>query len=90
MEKNTSKFNENFMKNYEEDSKFNDYKNCLSKNEIILKLQQRFKIEAHWVYTEQINKIALNSMMIKDYKILTELKDIHIEQMLLKYVKVRC
>ena len=27
--------------------KFNDYKNCLFKNEIILKLQQRFKSEAH-------------------------------------------
>ena len=41
--------------------KFNDYKDCLLKNEIILKLQQRFKIEAHNVYAEEINKIALSS-----------------------------
>ena len=27
--------------------KFDDYKDCLFKNEIILKLQQRFKSEAH-------------------------------------------
>ena len=41
--------------------KFNDYKNCLFKNETILKSQQRFKSEAHNLYTEEINKIALNS-----------------------------
>ena len=40
---------------------FNDYKNCLFKNEIILKSQQRFKSEGHWVYTDEVN----NS---KDYK----------------------
>ena len=41
--------------------KFNDYKDCLLNNEIILKSQRRFKIEAHNVYTEEINKIALGS-----------------------------
>ena len=41
--------------------KFNDYKNSLLYNEIILKLQQRFKSEAHNVYTEEIKKIALSS-----------------------------
>ena len=41
--------------------KFNDYKNCLLNNEIILKSQQRFKSEAHNLYTEEINKIALSS-----------------------------
>ena len=30
-------------------------------NEIILESQQRFKSEAHNVYTEEINKIALSS-----------------------------
>ena len=40
--------------------KFNDYKGCLL-NKIILKSQQRFKSEAHNVYTEEINKIALSS-----------------------------
>ena len=41
--------------------KFNDYKNCLLNNEIILKSQQRFKSEAHNVYTEEINQTALSS-----------------------------
>ena len=41
--------------------KFNDYKDCLLNNEIILKSQQRFKSEAHNVYTEEVNKIALSS-----------------------------
>ena len=41
--------------------KFNDYKNCLLNNEIILKFQQGFKSEAHSVYTEEINKIAFSS-----------------------------
>ena len=41
--------------------KFNGYKDCLLGNEIILKSQQRFKSEAHNVYTEEINKIALSS-----------------------------
>ena len=31
------------------------------RNEIILKSQQRFKSEAHCVYTEEVNKIALSS-----------------------------
>ena len=31
--------------------KFNNYKNCLLNNEIILKSQQRFKSEAHNVYS---------------------------------------
>ena len=33
--------------------KFNGYKNCLLNNEIILKLQERFKSEAHNTYTEE-------------------------------------
>ena len=41
--------------------KFNGYKNYLFKNQIILKLQERFKSEAHNVYTEEINKIPLSS-----------------------------
>ena len=40
-------------------------KNWLLNNEIILKPQQRFKSEAHHVYTEKINKSSLSS---NDYK----------------------
>ena len=41
--------------------KFNDYKNCLLKDEVILKSQQRFTSKKHDVYTEDINKIALSN-----------------------------
>ena len=41
--------------------KFNDYKNCLLKNKVILKSQQRFISKKHNVYTENINKIALSN-----------------------------
>ena len=41
--------------------KFPDYQDCLVNNEIILKSQQKFKSEAHNVYTEDVNKIALKS-----------------------------
>ena len=40
---------------------FNDYKNCLLNNEVVLKSQQRFRSKGHDVYTENINKIALSS-----------------------------
>ena len=41
--------------------KFKDYKDCLLKNEIVLKPQQRFKSETRNVYTEEINKVTLSS-----------------------------
>ena len=41
--------------------KFNDYKDWLLNNEIIIKSQQRFKSEPHNVYTKEINKIAPSS-----------------------------
>ena len=41
--------------------KFNDYKNCLLKDKVLLKFQQRFRSKKHDVYTENINKIALSN-----------------------------
>ena len=41
--------------------KFNDYKNCLLKDEVILKSQQRFISKKHDVYTENIYKLALSN-----------------------------
>ena len=41
--------------------KFNAYKNCLLKEKVILKSQQRFISKKHNVYTENINKIALSN-----------------------------
>ena len=41
--------------------KFNDYKNCLLKDKVILNFQQRFIRKKHVVYTENVNKIALSN-----------------------------
>ena len=41
--------------------KFNAYKDRLIKNKVILESQQRFKSEAHSIYSERINRIVLSS-----------------------------
>ena len=41
--------------------KFNEYKDCLLNNKVVLNLQQRFKSERHDIYTEEVNKTALSS-----------------------------
>ena len=41
--------------------KFNDYKNCLLKDKVLLKSQQRFISKKHGVYTEDIYKVALSN-----------------------------
>ena len=41
--------------------KFNDYKNCLLNDKVVLKSKQRFKSERHDIYSEKVNKIALSS-----------------------------
>ena len=38
-----------------------NYKDCLFNGEVILKSLQRFKSDHRKVYTEEVNKIALNS-----------------------------
>ena len=40
---------------------FENYKDSLLNDKIILKSQQRFKSDHHRVYTEEVNKIALSS-----------------------------
>ena len=40
---------------------FENYRDCLFNDKIMLKSQQRFKSDHHNVYTEQINKITLSS-----------------------------
>ena len=40
---------------------FENYKDSLFKNNTILRSQLRFKSDLHNVYTEEVNKIALNS-----------------------------
>ena len=40
---------------------FEDYRESLSNNKTIMRSQLRFKSDLHNVYTEKVNKIALNS-----------------------------
>ena len=40
---------------------FENYKDCLLNDKILLKSQQSFKNDCHNVYTEEINKIALSN-----------------------------
>ena len=40
---------------------FENYKDSLFNNQIVIKSQQRFKGDHHKVYTEEANKIALSS-----------------------------
>ena len=65
---------------------FENYKDSLLNNKTMLRSQKRFKSDHHNVYTEEVNKIALNS---SDNKHLIELQHIHMEQILLKYVKMK-
>ena len=67
---------------------FQNFKDCLLNNNVY-RSQQRFKSYNHDVYTEEVNKIALNSNDDKRYKHLIVLQHIDMEQMLLKYVKVK-
>ena len=56
-------------------------------NKAILKSQQRFKSEAHNVYTEEVNKFA--KMMIKDCRLMIGLHRIIMAQKLEKTANQR-
>ena len=45
---------------------FDDYKNCLLKDKVLLKSQQRFISKKHDVHTEDIKKIVLSNNDIKE------------------------
>ena len=66
------------------------YLNSMIINEVILKSQQKIKSEAHNVYTEEVNKIALSSNDDKRLETFDKLHHILIEQVLGKYAKQRC
>ena len=69
---------------------FENYKDSLFNNKTILKSQLRFKSDHHNVYTEEVNKIALNSNDNKRLQTFDRVQHVHMEQMLLKYVRVKC
>ena len=67
--------------------KFNDYKDCLLSNEIILKSQQRLKVKLIMYILKKSVKLHEVAMMIKDYRLLIELHHIPMEQVLEKFAK---
>ena len=78
---------------------FENYKDCLLNDKVILKLQQRLKSYNHDVYTEEVNKIALSSNddkrlqtfdRITTYPYGTNAFKVCESEMLLKNVKVKC
>ena len=71
------------------ESKFKNYKDSLLSNKIILKSLPRFK-SMHIMYIlNKLIRLHRVVMMIKVFKLLIKLEHIHMEQMILKYVKVR-
>ena len=69
---------------------FENYTDCLLNDKIILKSQQRFKSDHHKVYTEEVEKIALSSNDDKRLQTHDKITTYHMEQMLLRCVKVKC
>ena len=69
---------------------FENYKDSLFNDKVIIRSQQRFRSCNHKVYTEEVNKIALSSNDDKRIQHLIELQYILMEQMYLKYVRVKC
>ena len=69
---------------------FENYKDSFFNNKTIIKSQLRFKSDHHNLYTEEINKIALNSNGDKRLQIFDRVTIIHMEQIFLRYVKVKC
>ena len=47
---------------------FQNFKDCLFNNKNVYRSQERFKSYNHDVYTEDVNKIALNNNDEKSYK----------------------
>ena len=69
---------------------FQNFKNCLFNNESVYRSQERFKSYNHDVYTEEVDKIAFSSNDDKRLQNLIGLEHIYTEQILLKYVKMKC
>ena len=68
---------------------FQNFKDCLFNNKNVYRSQQRFKSYNHDVYTEEVNKIALSANDNKRLQTFDKITTSHMEQMLLRYVKLK-
>ena len=66
-----------------------NFKDCLFNNKNVYRSQQRFKSYNHDVYTEEVNKIALSANDNKRLQTFDKITTSHMEQMLLRYVKLK-
>ena len=69
---------------------FENYKNSLFNNKIIMWTQMRFKSNHHDMYTEETNKIALNYTDDKILRTFDGITTYPYGTDALKYVKVKC
>ena len=69
---------------------FQSFIDCLLNQKNVNRSQQRFKSYNHDVYTEEVNKIALSCNDDKILRTFDRITTYSYEQMLLKYVKVKC
>ena len=65
------------------------YKGCLFNSEVILKSKQRFKIDHHKVYSEEVNKIPLSSDEDKRLQTFDGIETYSYRTMHLKCVKAK-
>ena len=68
---------------------FENYKDCLFNDKIMLKQQQVFRSDHHNIYTVEINNIAFSSNDDKRLQTFVKISRIHMDQMPLKCVKVK-
>ena len=69
---------------------FENYKDCLFNNKIILKSQNKLKVIIIMYTLNKSVRLHYAVMMVRDYKHLIKLQHIRMEQTHLKYAKVRC
>ena len=69
---------------------FENYKDSLFNNKTIMRSQLRFKSDHHNVYTEELNKIALNSSDNKRLQTFDRVTTYSYGTNAFKYVKVKC
>ena len=67
---------------------FENYTDYVLNNKDVYRSQQKFKSYNYDVYTEEVNKTALSSNDDKRLHMI-RLQHTHMEQMLLRYVKVK-
>ena len=69
---------------------FENYKDSLFNNKTIMRSQLRFKSDHHKLYTEEVNKIALNSSDNKRLQTFDRVTTYSYGTNAFKYVKVKC